>query len=88
MSVQPCGRCLNCRNGAPGLCMAEARTDAPKPIAARNCRCGKALFGKRRFCAECRQKRNTETAKTRMRAMRSRGVTKNRKKEAENIGPN
>jgi hypothetical protein len=45
-------------------------------IVARFCACGIALYGKRRFCDPCREKRNRETAKLRMR--RSRGVTKNR----------
>jgi hypothetical protein len=43
---------------------------------ARHCRCGQALYGKYRFCDDCRTIRNRETARIRKR--RSRDVTKNR----------
>ncbi len=79
----PCGRCVNCRNDAPGICLAPARAveSAPakvsRPIIARYCRCGEALYGKRRFCARCRSMRNRETGRIRARRW-SRGLTKNR----------
>lgn len=87
--MTPCGSCLNCLNGAKALCLrhfsAVEANETPRAHA-RNCRCGKLLFGKRRFCSECRRKRNTETARVRMRRLRSRHVTKNPEKDPVNIG--
>jgi hypothetical protein len=80
----PCGRCANCRNGAPGICLAiepapvSAPANAPPRIVARYCRCGKALYGKVRFCERCRRTRNRETARRRMAEFRKLPVTKNR----------
>lgn len=86
----PCGRCTNCRAGAPGICLAKepASISAPAPVSApvagpprivaRYCRCGHPLYGKVRFCDRCRQIRNRETARLRMAEFRKLPVTKNR----------
>lgn len=78
--TEPCGRCVNCRNGAPGICLGHvpaAETPSAR-IVARHCRCGKALYGKYRFCDRCRVIRNRETARRRMANFRKLPVTKNR----------
>jgi hypothetical protein len=79
----PCGLCVNCRNGAPGICLTPVRAvesapvGGPPRIVARYCRCGKALYGKHRFCPKCRKIRNRETGRARKRVF-DRQVTKNR----------
>jgi hypothetical protein len=81
--TNPCGCCLNCRNGAPGLCLTKERApvsapySAPPRIIARYCRCGEALYGKYHFCSRCRPVRNRETGRLRARRW-SRQLTKNR----------
>jgi hypothetical protein len=82
--MTPCGRCANCRNGAPGICLASSATPpasapvgGPTRIVARYCRCGEALYGKHQFCPKCRIVRNRETGRLRVRRW-SRGLTKNR----------
>ncbi len=57
MSGQPCGRCLNCRNGAPGLCLTPrlptAAPHATEPV--KRCNgCGAAVPKGRRYCDGCR----------------------------------
>ena len=77
--MTPCGRCLNCRNGAPGICLSPggAAPATPLRIVARYCRCGEPLHGKFRFCDKCRTISNRETG--RLRKLRfDRQVTKNR----------
>jgi hypothetical protein len=73
----PCGRCLNCRNGAPSLCLGHDPHDAPRRIVARYCECGEPLYGKRRWCAECREKRLRIQKRDHMRKSRQ-GVEQNR----------
>ena len=70
----PCWKCLNCRNGVPGLCLTR-RAPAVKArrTVARYCACGVALYGKHRFCDDCRRRRNRETARLRMRKARKSG---------------
>jgi len=53
--MTPCGRCQNCRNGAPGICLSP--DSAP---AARRCGCGAGIAGKRRFCPTCAAGRHRE----------------------------
>jgi hypothetical protein len=89
----PCGRCANCRNGAPGICLASAMAPASAPapvsapasaaprIVARYCRCGQPLHGKVQFCDRCRRIRNRETARQRMAEFRKLPVTKNREEK-------
>ena len=77
-----CGRCLNCLNGFPGMCLASAAVHHVEPTTtrtvARYCGCGEPLYGKRRFCERCKRQRNRETARARMRRRRELAVTKNR----------
>jgi len=85
--MTPCGHCLNCLNGAPGICLAPVNTTAPttatvkasRPIIARYCHCGEPLYGKHRFCGDCRERRRRETWRNGQR--RSRHVNKNRLSE-------
>ena len=76
-----CGKCLNCRNGHPQMCLEGARVLHAQPttsrIVTRYCGCGEPLSGKHRFCGRCKRQRNRETARIRMRRRRESAVTKN-----------
>ena len=76
-----CGKCLNCRNGVPQMCLEDAPVHHAQPtttrIVTRYCACGESLYGKHRFCGRCKRQRNRETARVRMRRRRRLAVTKN-----------
>ena len=50
--MTPCGRCANCRNGAPGLCLAHysGLLAVTKGVPRDYCECGKPLYERDRLC--------------------------------------
>ena len=92
-----CGKCLNCRNHFPALCLSGRRDGEParrsvrpgtrREPAARNCGdCGAPQWGKKRFCSACAKRRRK--AQTREAVRKHRHVSKNRNLTLENIGRN
>lgn len=61
MSWTPCGKCLNCRNGYPYLCLKNAtppKAKAVPRVSGNTCNeCGKPVSQRMRYCVTCRRLR-------------------------------
>ena len=62
MNREPCGKCLNCRNGFKWMCLRNrskrSRKAAPASRSENRCNdCGEPIPPRKRVCAKCRARR-------------------------------
>lgn len=76
--MRPCGECANCRNGAPGICLAlyPELLKIPKGPPRDHCGCGKPLYGRDRLCPSCRLVHRRQTKREYQRCCRCGQFTK------------